>query len=292
MEDSPKTKPKEILVCIGVHLDAVAGWLGKQESSVVIVSQGMFGGEVGSMRLLKLFERENVKTSWFIPGHSIETFPEQVKAVAEAGHEIGLHGYCHEKALRMNPEQEEQVFDKCIDLVKKLCGKPPAGYIAPFWQVSNVTHELLIKKGLKYDSSLMHQDYQPHYVRLGDTWTEVDYQKPAETWMKPLVRGQQTTKLVEIPASWFLDDFPTLSAMTYRFLPSDLEKQWKEAFDWVYREYDYAVFPLCIHPQVSGHPHVLLMLERIFAYFRQFPGVKFCTFEEVADDFLNRCPPK
>jgi peptidoglycan/xylan/chitin deacetylase (PgdA/CDA1 family) len=50
----------------------------------------MFAGEVGSPRLFLLFERLGIKTSWFIPGHSIETFPEQMKAVAEAGHEIGI----------------------------------------------------------------------------------------------------------------------------------------------------------------------------------------------------------
>ena len=50
----------------------------------------MFAGEVGSPRLLRLFERFGIKTTWFIPAHSIETFPEQMKAVAEAGHEIGI----------------------------------------------------------------------------------------------------------------------------------------------------------------------------------------------------------
>ena len=70
-----------------------------------------------SPRLLKLFERLGIKTTWFIPGHSIETFPEQMKAVADAGHEIGMHGYTHENPIAMTPEQEEEVLDKCIELV-------------------------------------------------------------------------------------------------------------------------------------------------------------------------------
>jgi peptidoglycan-N-acetylglucosamine deacetylase len=122
-----KPKNKEILISIGVHVDAVAGYLGKQDATIVTVSQGMFSGEVGSMRLLKLFEKENIKTSWFIPGHTIETFPEQMKKVFEDGHEIGLHGYCHEQASKLTPENEEKIFDKCIDLVKKLTGNPPTG---------------------------------------------------------------------------------------------------------------------------------------------------------------------
>ena len=68
---------KEILCGFGVHVDAVAGWLGSYggEDSPDDISRGMFAGEVGSPRLLQLFERLGIKTSWFIPGHSIETFP-------------------------------------------------------------------------------------------------------------------------------------------------------------------------------------------------------------------------
>ncbi len=86
---------KEILCGFGIDVDAVAGWLGSYggEDSPDDISRGLFAGEVGSPRLLKLFERFGIKTTWFIPGHSIETFPEEMKAVADAGHEIGIHGY-------------------------------------------------------------------------------------------------------------------------------------------------------------------------------------------------------
>ena len=91
------------------------------------ISRGLFSGEVGSMRLLELFKRWGIKTTWFIPGHSIETFPEQMKAVADAGHEIGMHGYSHENPIAMTPEQEESVMDKSIELIENLCGRRPTG---------------------------------------------------------------------------------------------------------------------------------------------------------------------
>ena len=76
---------KEILCAYGVDVDAVAGWLGSYggEDSPCDISRGMFAGEVGSLRLLRLFERFGIKTTWFIPAHSIETFPEQMQAVAD-----------------------------------------------------------------------------------------------------------------------------------------------------------------------------------------------------------------
>src|SRR5918992_935981 len=92
---------KEILCAYGIDIDAVAGWLGSYggEDSPADVSRGLFAGEVGTPRLLKLFDKYDLRTSWFIPGHSIETFPEQTQMVVDAGHEIGMHGYSHENPI-------------------------------------------------------------------------------------------------------------------------------------------------------------------------------------------------
>jgi len=104
---------KEILCGFGVDVDAVAGWLGSYggEDSPDDISRGLFAGEVGSPRLLKLFARLGIKTTWFIPGHSIETFPTEMKAVADAGHEIGVHGYSHENPIAMAREQDAVAGD-------------------------------------------------------------------------------------------------------------------------------------------------------------------------------------
>ena len=288
---------KEILCAFGVDVDAVAGWLGSYggEDSPDDISRGLFAGEVGAPRLLKLFAEQQLRTTWFIPGHSIETFPEQMKAVVEAGHEVGIHGYSHENPIAMTPAQEEAVLDRSIELVTQLAGKRPTGYVAPWWEFSNVTNELLLKKGIQYDHSLMHNDFHPYYVRVGDSWTKIDYSKHPDAWMKPLQRGQETD-LVEIPANWYLDDLPPMmfikkSPNSHGFVnPRHLEEMWRDQFDWVYRENEYAVFTMTIHPDVSGRPQVLLMLERLIQYIRSHDGVRFVTFDEIADDFKARKP--
>jgi peptidoglycan/xylan/chitin deacetylase (PgdA/CDA1 family) len=216
--------------------------------------------------------------------------------VADAGHEIGLHGYSHENPMVMTPEQEEAVLDKTIELVDGLTGQAPRGYVAPWWEVSPITADLLLKKGIVYDHSFMHDDFTPYYLRSGDSWTKIDYSKPAGHWMKPLVRGR-ATRLVEIPASWYLDDLPPMMFIkkapnSHGFVnPRQLEEMWRDQFDWVYREMDYAAFTLTIHPDVSGRPQVLLMLERIIAHISANPGVKWVPFEEIARDFIQRNPP-
>ncbi len=288
---------KEILVGFGIDVDAVAGWLGSYggEDSPDDISRGMFAGEVGSPRLLALFEKLGIKTTWFIPGHSVETFPRQMKAVAEAGHEIGIHGYSHENPIAMTPEQEEAVLDKCIALITELAGKRPTGYVAPWWEFSNVTNELLLKKGIKYDHSLMHNDFTPYRVRVGDKWTKIDYAATPQEWMKPLERGAETD-LIEIPANWYLDDLPPMMFIkkapnSHGFVnPRDIEEMWRDQFDWVYANMDYAVFPITIHPDVAGRPQVLLMLERLFHYIKGHEGVRFVTMNEMADDYAARFP--
>ena len=101
------------------------------EDSPCDITRGLFAGEIGSPRLLKLFDHYGLRTTWFIPGHSIETFPRQMQMVADAGHEIGLHGYSHENPVAMTPEQEEAVLNKCIDLIERFAGRRPTGYVAP-----------------------------------------------------------------------------------------------------------------------------------------------------------------
>ena len=289
---------KEIFCAFGIDVDAVAGWLGSYggQDSPDDISRGLFAGEVGTPRLLELFRRHELRTTWFVPGHSIETFPEQTDAIVAAGHEVGVHGYSHENPIAMSREQETEVLDKCIGLIEKVTGRRPTGYVAPWWEFSRVTNELLLERGIKYDHSLMHRDFEPYYVRVGDSWTPIDYSAPtAHDWMKPLVRGRETD-LVEIPANWYLDDLPPMmfiktSPNSHGFVnPRHLEEMWRDQFDWVYREQDYGVVTFTIHPDVSGRPQVLLMLERLIAHINSHERIRWATFDDIADDFRARHP--
>ncbi len=195
----------------------------------------------------------------------------------------------------MTREQESEILDHCIDLITTRTGNRPTGYVAPWWEFSKVTNELLVERGITYDHSLMHRDFEPYYVRVGDSWTPIDYDKPAGQWMKPLVRGEETD-LVEIPASWYLDDLPPMmfikgSPNSHGFVsPRHIEEMWRDQFDWVYRESDYAVFTFTIHPDVSGRPQVLLMLERLIEHISSHDGVTWTNFNTIAEDFKKRSP--
>lgn len=290
---------KDIKVVYGVDIDAVGGWLGSYggENSPSDIQRGMFAGEVGVPRMLTLFQRYDIPASWFIPGHSLETFPQQVDQIVEAGHEIGAHGYSHENPIAMTATQEEDVLGRSIELIEKASGKRPRGYVAPWWEMSSNTASLLLKNGFTYDHSQGYHDFLPFYARVGDTWTKIDYSKSASEWMKPLVRGEEID-LVEIGANWYVDDLPPMmfikgSPNSHGFVnPRDIEDLWREQFDWVYREMDYAVFAMTVHPDVSGRPQVLMMHERLIQHINRHPGVQWVTMEQAADDFRQRQPFK
>ena len=93
---------KEIFVAYGVDVDAVAGWLGSYggENSPDDISRGLFAGEVGTPRLLELFRRNDLKTTWFIPGHSIETFPRET--------EHGRRGRSRDRHPRLHPREPDR----------------------------------------------------------------------------------------------------------------------------------------------------------------------------------------
>ncbi|KAF5370020.1 hypothetical protein D9758_001162 [Tetrapyrgos nigripes] len=299
---------KRVLVSIGVDVDAVAGWLGSYggEDSPLDISRGMFAGEVGTPRLLKLFSKYNIRTTWFIPGHSLETFPEQMAAVRDSGHEIGLHGYSHENPTALSVEQQKDILDHTFKLLTKFNnGIPPKGSVAPWWETSKEGVNLLLDKGVEYDHSGMAHDCQAYYMRDEDTWTKIDYTTKAGTWMKPLQRGQETG-LVQIPANWYLDDLPPM--MFIKASPNshgwvnarDVEQLWKDMFEYFYRQEHYRlvsreeeefIFPLTIHPDVSGRPQVILMLERFIEWVNTHENVHWVPMIEISNEFRAKNKP-
>ena len=70
-------------------------------------------------------------------------------------------------SIAMTPTQEEAVLVKSIDLIEKVSGKKPRGYVAPWWEMSNSTADLLLKYGFTYDHSQGYRDFQPFYARVG-----------------------------------------------------------------------------------------------------------------------------
>ena len=190
----------------------------------------------------------------------------------------------------MSEEQERAVLEKSVQVLSDFTGKKPRGWTCPSWTPSKDTVKLLEELGIEYDHSYMHHDSQMYHLPYPPTTIfETNYTAEAEHWMKPM-SILESSSIVEVPANWHIDDWPPFQPKpalgSAGFVdPYQVEQFWKTQFSFCYREYDSFVFPISIHPQVSGKPQILMMHERLIEYINSHEGVEWCTFEEMVDQF-------
>lgn len=270
---------RHIAVCLSFDFDAISIWVGPMRArSPSAISRGEFG-KVGTQRLLEVLQRHHVLATWFIPGHTIDTFPDLVKRIADAGHEIGHHGYCHENPASVPVEEERRILERGITCIQRITGKAPLGYRSPAWDLSPASVSLLLEYGFLYDSSLMADDFTPYYCRVGDE-ARTD---------GPYVFGREVD-LVELPVDWSLDDWPYFGLHWPAHhvglrSPEEVYGIWSADFDFLYQRLGEGVFTLTMHPQVIGRGHRLLMLERLIDYIKSHAGVTFKTMGDVATEW-------
>ncbi|NON61333.1 polysaccharide deacetylase [Acidianus sp. RZ1] len=283
-----------IYVSVTVDVDAIAGWLGSYggQDSLCDLSRGEFAGKVGVPRLLNLMEKLGIKSTWFVPGHSLETFKEEITSVVEAKHELGTHGYSHENPLMLTKEKEEKILKKCVGLIEDLTGEKPKGNRQPWWDMAPWTIDNLEKLDFTYDSSLMGREFHPYFLRKGDRWFKIDYAKDPEEWMKPYEFGEKT-KIIEFPISWYLDDLPPQMFMkhpyyNYGWTHPDVvyDVMFKEHFDYLYSEEGNGILVLTIHPDVSGRVQSINRLKKLLEYIKT-RGSNFVTLSEASSLFME-----
>ena len=275
---------KKVAFGLGVDFDALSLWDGTFHTlSPEYLSRGEFGAEVAAQRLLRLFEKRHIKTTWCIPGHTADTFPDPCKEVIAAGHEIAHHGYAHENPTQANKETERQAFLRGLDALARI-GVRPRGYRSPGWDVSAHTLDLLEELGFIWDSSLMANDLHPYYPRhvtRPSTVQHGSYEVAASASL-----FSPPSAILELPVSWYLDDFPAMEFVSRTqaglMAVSQLEERWRATFDYAVTEEEGCCYLLTIHPQTSGRAHMLPMLDRLIGYMQE-QGATFMTLSEIAD---------
>ena len=274
----------EHFVCLTFDLDNTSGSIARGMTTPTMISRGDFG-MVGTERLLALLAKFNIHTTWFIPGHTIESYPASVRAVHEAGHEIAHHGWTHRPPATLSREDEARELARGNDAIRALTGENARGYRSPSWDLSEHSIGLLLAAGFVYDSSLMGHDYLPYQARDGDVI-------PLEG---PLRFGPDTA-LVEMPISWSLDDYPVFEYMrTPTAIQAGLMSaeqvgaNWLADFSYMTQHYDWGVLTYTFHPHVIGRGHRMAMLERLIVQLR-IGGAIFVTMEQAVAAYRAQYP--
>jgi len=271
-------------VCLTFDLDNTSGSIARGAATPTMISRGDFG-MVGTERLLALLAKFGIPATWFIPGHTIESYPASVAAVHAAGHEIGHHGWTHRPPASLGREDEERELARGNDAIRALTGRDARGYRSPSWDLSEHSVALLLQHGFVYDSSLMGHDYLPYQARDGDV-AELE---------APLRFGPDTA-LVEMPISWSLDDYPAFEFSSSRngVLPGLMNAElvganWLADFRYMTEHYDWGVITYTFHPHVIGRGHRIAMLEGLIGRLRA-GGAVFVTMEQAVAEYRTRYP--
>ena len=170
MASSPWPGGARIAVMLTFDFDAESLWLARDPSHANRpgpLSQGRYGARVGVPRLLDVLAQEQVPATFFIPGWVAEHHPDECRRIRDAGHEIGHHGYLHERAKPEEPEAERQAFERGMKALDAVLGVKPAGYRAPAWDLTPITLDLVRQHGMIYSSNLIcHPQVIGHPSRL------------------------------------------------------------------------------------------------------------------------------
>lgn len=278
--DAPAGGGRRLSICLSFDVDATSVWIAGTGNPAAI-SRGEFA-LVAVPRILGLLQRQGIPATFFVPGHTALAYPDLVRQIRDDGHEIAHHGWVHENPADFDRDGELAVFERGLEALDRVAGTRPVGYRAPSSELSSSSMSILLDQGMLYDSSCGGSDFSAYYQRVGDGIS------PTE----PYVFGT-TVDLVELPFSWILDDFPHMEFSpgwsSEQGAPSAVLEIWEGELDYAYEHVPGGVYDLCMHPQVIGRGHRLLMLERLIASMRR-PGVAFETMAAYARRWREENP--
>jgi peptidoglycan/xylan/chitin deacetylase (PgdA/CDA1 family) len=248
-------------VLLTFDMDAETLWTARDPAAAskpVWLSQGRYGPMVGLPRILNLLARYDIPATFFVPGRVIEDYPVQVERILAAGLEIEHHSYSHTWSEQLTAEEEEDEFQRGWDAIVAATGRKPQGWRSPAGELTAHSVGLMEKFNFTFSSNMF--DADSAYL---------------------LRDGTRTTRIVELPFAWALDDAPFFlysNRLPGRVMsaPSAVAETWCREFDGISAE-PGTHFMLGMHPQVIGRPSRLWALEQTVQHIRELGTGEFLS---------------
>ena len=85
-----------------------------------------YGARVAVPRIARIWKHFGIRQTVFVPGWCIETYPAAIEALLADGHELGHHGWLHERPNQLSREDERAVLERGMAAIEKVTGNSPA----------------------------------------------------------------------------------------------------------------------------------------------------------------------
>jgi len=220
-----------------------------------------YGMRVGFWRFVEVLEKFGLKATLAINGSVIKSYPRVAEAGLEAGWEFMGHGYIQRPMHHV--EDQRDAIQKTVAEIKAFTGKKPRGWESPGLTETYDTIDWLAEAGIEYVADWVLDD-QPCVIR---------------TATRPVVSIPYTVEMNDI-AMMVLQNHPS----------SEWLRRGIDQFDRLYAEGEKSarVMAISVHPYITGVPHRIAYLERLYEYIRQRPGVLMWTGEEILDWYTRQ----
>jgi peptidoglycan-N-acetylglucosamine deacetylase len=271
-------------VCLTFEFDAYALWMAMGARGARLLSRGEFDATHGTPRVLELLDRLHLPSTWFIPGHTAETFPQLAAQVAAHGHELANHGYLHEDFGTLSHDQVRSVIRRGSEALERLTGTKPTGIKAPTGDFDSSLFPLFVEEGFRWDGTLIGE--HPCWCRANAVIRDDGGNQPGEC-----------IDLVEVPCNLIMSAFPYFEfsygkpELPGLSNPRRVLNIWKSQFDFMAEHVPNAVVVHSLHPQTIGWGGRMIILEQFIEYCLAGEGnVRFATVGQVAEEFRSTTP--
>ena len=229
--------------------------------SIGKLSHGQYGARQGIPRILDLLKRHGVPASFYVPAVTAMLYPDEQRRVVAEGHEIGIHGWIHERNSVLPEAAERDLMMRSAEVLETITGVRPVGIRTPSWDFSPFTLAITRDMGLIYDSSLM---------------ADVDCYE--------LLLDGQNTGVIELPVEWMRDDAVYFNMNRYAGLRPYTPTE--GVFDIFRRELEAAaqeggIFQLTMHPHMIGYRSRIWIIDELIRLAKSLGPVWFATHADI-----------
>ena len=248
-------------VALSFDVDHESNELRDGGESIGRMSWGQYGNRQGVPRIMALLDRFDIKASFYVPAVVGLLYPDELRSFTANGHEVGIHGWIHERNSVLPEAVERDLQMRSADTLEKITGVRPVGIRTPSWDFSPATLAITRDMGLLYDSSLM---------------ADVDCYE--------LLMDGEETGVIELPVEWIRDDAVYFMMMRFQALRPYTPPE--AVFDIFRREFDAAyaeggIFQLTMHPHFIGYRSRIWILEKLIEHIRATGHAWFATHADI-----------